>query len=101
DSAAKEAAAWLEQKYDAGLPPFFTPTSRWTYVGFPEIIKAQSDGFSDPNVYPIDLRGMTYTYGFVGLKRLGTGQMYLISIRDKDGDAFDGGKTYRLNVTAN
>jgi hypothetical protein len=24
--------------------------------------------------------------------------MYLISIRDKDGDAFDGGKTYRLTV---
>jgi hypothetical protein len=37
----------------------------------------------------------------VGIKRLGVGQMYLISIRDKDGDAFEGGKTYRLTVPPN
>jgi hypothetical protein len=101
DAAAREAGAWLEQKYDAGLPPFFSATSRWTYVGFPEIIKAQSDSFSDPNSYPVDLRGLTYTYGFVGLKRLGVGQMYLISIRDKDGQPFDGNKNYRLTVPPN
>jgi hypothetical protein len=28
----------------------------------------------------------------------GAGQFYLISIRDKDGEAFDGAKTYRLTV---
>src|SRR5262249_44366807 len=30
-SAAREGGAMLEQKYDAGLPPFFSNTSRWTY----------------------------------------------------------------------
>ena len=35
------------------------------------------------------------------LKRLGAGQFYLISIRDKDGQAFDGDKTYRLRVPPN
>jgi len=41
---------------------------------------------------------MVYTYGYVGIKRLGTGQFYLISIRDKDGQPYDGSKTYRLTV---
>ena len=57
--------------------------------------------FADPNKYPVDARGLTYTYAFIGIKRLGAGQFYLISIRDKDGNAFDGGKTYRLTVPPN
>jgi len=100
-SAAKEGGAWLEAKYDAGLPPFFSPTSRWTYPAPPEVIKAYADGFADMNAYPLDGRGLCYSYAYIGIKRLGAGQFYTISIRDKDGEAFDGGKTYRLNVPAN
>ena len=48
--------------------------------------------------YPIDARGIAYSYAFIGIKRLGAGPFYLISISDKDGDTFDGGKTYRLTV---
>ena len=47
------------------------------------------------------MRGLTYTYAYIGIKRLGAGQFYLISIRDKDGDSFDGSKTYRLTVPPN
>jgi hypothetical protein len=101
DSAAREAGAWLETKYDAGLPPFFTDTSRWTYPAFPEVIKSYSDAFGDPNAYPLDGRGVGYSYAYIGIKRLGAGQFYSISIRDKDGDAFDGAKTYRLSVPPN
>jgi hypothetical protein len=93
-----EAKALLEQRYDAGLPPFFSETSRWTYPVPPAIAKAMSSGFTDPNDYPIDDRGLVYSYAFVGLKHLGAGQFYLISIRDKDGETFDGAKNYRLNV---
>jgi hypothetical protein len=53
------------------------------------------------NSYPVDGRGLGYSYAFIGIKRLGAGQLYAISIRDKDGEAFDGGKTYRLNVPSN
>jgi hypothetical protein len=49
----------------------------------------------------VDTRGLTYTYGFIGIKRLGTAQTYLMAIKDKEGHAFDGGKTYRLRVPAN
>ena len=101
NSAAKEAGAWLEAKYDAGLPPFFSPTSRWTAPAPPELVKEAQSGYADMNQYPIDTRGMAYSYAFIGLKRLGAGQFYAISIRDKDGDSFDGGKTYRLKVPPN
>jgi hypothetical protein len=101
DAAAKEAGAWLEAKYDAGLPPFFSPQSRWGYPAPLEVIKASQDAYADPNAYPVDQRGMAYSYAYIGIKRLGAGQFYAISIRDKDGDAFDGAKTYRLNVPAN
>jgi hypothetical protein len=100
-SAAREAGDLLEARYDAGLTPFFSTTSRWTFPAPPELIKAAQEGYSDPDAYPIDKRGMAYTYAYIGLKRLGAGQFYTISIRDKDGDPFDGGKFYRLNVPPN
>jgi hypothetical protein len=100
-SAVREAGAWLEGKYDAGLPPFFSATSRWTFPAPPDSVKAAGEAFADPNTYPTDDRGLVYSYAFVGIKRLGAGQFYLISIRDKDGASFDGGKTYRLRVPPN
>lgn len=100
-AAAREAQAFLEAKYDAGLPPFFSASSRWTYAGPPDFIKTVQNAYADPNAYPADDRGMVYSYAFVGMKRLGAGQFYLISIRDKDGEAYDGSKTYRLRVPPN
>ena len=55
-SAGREAGAWLEQKYDAGLPPFFSATSRWTFPAPPELVKAAQGSFSDPN--SVDDRGL-------------------------------------------
>jgi hypothetical protein len=100
DDAAKEAGAWLEAKYDAGLPPFWEG-GHWTYPAYPKLIEAMQNGFSDPNAYPVDERGVAYSYAYIGIKRLGAGQFYLISIKDKAGSAFDGGKTYKLTVPAN
>jgi hypothetical protein len=102
DAGAKEAKAYLENMYDrgAGTTPFFDGR-QWRSAAPPEIVKAQVTAYADPNAYPIDLRGMIYTYGFIGIKRLGTGQFYLISIRDKNGASLDGGKAYRLHVPPN
>ena len=41
----------------------------------------------DPNSYPIDERGLAYHYAYIGIKRLGAGQFYMISIKDKDGES--------------
>jgi hypothetical protein len=92
-----EAHAWMVAKYDAGPPPFYKGT-QWLYPGHPDLIKAIGERFSDPNVYLVDLRGLTYHYAYIGIKRMGAGQFYLINIRDKDGQSYDGSKTYRLHV---
>src|SRR5262245_29123041 len=101
DAGAREAGAWLEAKYDAGLPPFFSEKSRWTFPAPPEVVKAYAESFAETDAYPLDGRALGYSYAYIGIKRLGVGQMYLISIRDKDGNAFDGRKNYRLRVPPN
>ncbi len=100
-SAAREAQAWLEAKYDAGLPPFFSPTSRWTYPAPPDLVKVMQNSYADVDHYPVDSRGLAYSYAFIGIKHLGAGQFYLISIKDRDGESLDGSKAYRLRVPAN
>jgi hypothetical protein len=100
-AAVRAAGEWLEAKYDAGLPPFSSAKSRWTMPAPPELVSAVQSSYSDANAYPVDSRGLAYSYAYVGIKRLGVGQMYLISIRDRAGKSFEGGKTYRLTVPPN
>src|ERR1041384_7273507 len=46
-------------------------------------------------------RGVSYSMGYVGIKRWGGGQYYLYSIHDKDGKPLDSSATYRLGVPPN
>jgi hypothetical protein len=100
DAGAREAKAILEGMYDKGWGTFFDG-KQWRPGVAAEVIKMQATAYADPDAYPIDLRGMTYTYGYVGIKRLGAGQFYLIAIKDKNGASFDGSKSYRLTVPPN
>jgi hypothetical protein len=99
-AAAAEAKTLLEQRYEAGWPSFF-PNSQWRTPGLQEIVDGQSTTYADPDHYAVDARGLMYTYGFIGIKRLGTAQFYLLNIRDKDGKAYDGSQTYRMHVPPN
>jgi hypothetical protein len=101
NSAAQDARAFLYAKYDAGFPPYFSATNHWMYPTYPALVKAAQSSFMDIDTYPVDDRGVAYSYAFIGLKRLGVGQMYLISIKDKDGNALDGAKTYKISVPPN
>jgi hypothetical protein len=67
----------------------------------PELLAAVQKDFNEPDKYPVDPRGLTYSFAYIGIERLGAGQFYLMSIRDKDGNAFEGGKPYRMTVPAN
>jgi hypothetical protein len=100
DRAASEAHELLSQRYDAGFP-VINQGIRWFPAAMPEMVKAASSGYADPNAYPVDARGVTYTLGFTGIKRLGTAQFYLMVAKDKDGQPFEGNVTYRLTVPAN
>jgi hypothetical protein len=97
DAAAVEARAYLYDMYDRGWGAFFDGT-HWRAAAPPALAKAAGDGFTTPDAYPTDLRGMIYTLAFIGIKRLGAGQFYLLAIADKDGAALDGAATYRLRV---
>jgi len=99
-TGVREAQFLLAARYDAGMTPFYEGT-HWTYPTHPEFIKAISEDLRDPNIYPVDLRGLTYTYAYIGIKRIGAGQFYLINIKDKDGADYNGAKTYRLRVPPN
>jgi hypothetical protein len=100
DAGAKEAKAWMSARYDLGFP-VINPGIRWFPAARPEFVKAVQGGYADVAQYPVDARGITYTLGFTGIKRLGTAQYYLMDSKDKDGNAFDGASTYRLTVPAN
>jgi len=98
--AIAEAQALLEARYDAGMPEF-NPGIHWTLPAMPDVIASYGTSYGDPNAYPVDSRGLGYTYAFVGIRKLGAAQFYLISIKDKDGRPYEGSKSYRLRVPAN
>ncbi len=100
DASARQAHAELAARYDAGFYRM-VPEYRWFPAAMPEVVRAVSTGYGNPDEYPVDARGVTYTLGFTGIKRIGTAQFYLMVNKDKDGKDFDGGKRYRLTVPAN
>lgn len=100
NAAAKGALEYIEAMYDAGFPRL-NPDAHWGIPAMPELVKAGSSGYVETDIYPVDARALTYSIGYVGIKRLGTAQIYLISGKDKDGNALSGAETYQLHVPAN
>ncbi|MEW6438698.1 MAG: DUF1254 domain-containing protein [Pseudomonadota bacterium] len=100
DHAANEAHDWLSRQYDAGFP-VMNAGIRWFPAARADVVRAVSTGYANVDEYPVDARGVTYTLGFTGIKRIGTAQFYLMVAHDKTGAPFDGNKMYRLTVPAN
>jgi hypothetical protein len=100
NAAAGEARALLERRYEGAFTPYFD-SARWALPAPPDYAKAAQGGFSDPNAYPFDSRGMVFTFAFFSPKHLGEGQFYLMTVKDKDGQNLDGSNSYRLTVPAN
>ncbi len=100
NAAAREAHAWLSDQYDQGFP-VMNAGIRWFPAARADFAKSVQNGYADNDIYMVDVRGVSYTLGFTGIKRLGTAQFYLITSKDKDGNPFDGAGTYRLTVPPN
>ncbi len=102
NDAAREAQAWLVARYEAWLSstPFYEGR-HWALPGSPELLEGQATFFGKPDVYPVDFRGVTFSYAYFTPKHLGTGSSYLLTIADTDGRLLDGGTAYRLTVPAN
>ena len=98
--SAREAHAILELAYENAFTPFFA-AGRWSLPADPQYIKSAQSGYTEADAYPIDARGVIFSFAFFTPKTSGTGSFYLMDISDKDGAAFNGGNTYRLTVPAN
>jgi hypothetical protein len=101
NDAAREAHAWLVAQYEASFSSPYYDGAHWALPGSRELLEGQATFFAKPDVYPVDVRGVTFSYAYFTPKHLGTGSSYLLAIADKDGQLLDGAATYRLTVPAN
>lgn len=99
EQAASEAKALLDLRYEALFKPYYEG-GRWALPVAPDVIEGLANNFSKPGAYPLDDRGAFYSFAFSSVKHLGSGQFYLVAIRDKDGKPFSGAESYRLSVPA-
>ncbi|MFL5021159.1 MAG: DUF1254 domain-containing protein [Microvirga sp.] len=100
EAAAKEAQAWLSQRFDTVFVPYFEGT-RWALPAAPGLVEASSTFYETPDSYPIDARALTDYWAFSTVKHLGAGQFYLMGSKDRQGQPLEGGSNYRLAVPAN
>lgn len=101
NKAGAEAKAWIDGLYERMFTPPFYPGTHWALPVSAAVIEGQSDGYAKRDEYPIFARGTTYSMAFIGIKHLGSGQFYLVSLKDKQGKSLDGKRTYRLTFPAN
>jgi hypothetical protein len=96
-----EAHAWFQSVYENVFVHPFNEGTHWAVPASPEFAKAVQSDYADPDSYPLDTRGLTYSFAFFSAKHFGAGQYYLMTINDKAGKLFDGAASYHLNVPAN
>jgi hypothetical protein len=99
--AAREVHEWIDLWYETVFSPPYYEGTRWAVPILHEVMTGLATSFANPDTYPVDGRGLTYSYAFFSPKHPGGGQFYLMAIKDKQGGALDGYNTYRLTVPAN
>ncbi len=98
--AIAEARRWLDRRYEAVFTTSFNDGKQWVLPAPPGVGEGMMTNFADPDSYPVDGRGVAYSMAYFSAKHLGTGQYYLMTIRDRDRKPLEGRSTYRLNVPA-
>jgi len=101
NEAALEAHDLLVTRYEESFSSSYKGDTRWTLPALRAVIQGQETFFANPDVYPIDDRGVAYSYAYFCPKHTGAGSAYLVTIADKNGQLLDGSATYRLNVAPN
>jgi hypothetical protein len=99
--AIAEAHAWLDHRYESVFTTSFNEGQQWVLPALPGVSEGMMTNFASPDAYPVDGRGVAYSMAFFSAKHLGSGQYYLMTIRDKDHKPLDGGGVYKLSVPAN
>lgn len=100
-AAITDAHQWLKLEYAAVFDPPFYEGTNWALPAKPDMVKAMSTNYEDTSNYPVKGKAIAYSMAYFSAKHLGTGQFYLMTIRDKDDKPLDGSKLYRLHLPAN
>lgn len=101
NAAIKDAHQFLDDKYEAIFKPPFYDGTNWALPASQDVVKAIMANYSVPNIYPVSERAISYSMAYFSAKHLGTGQFYLMTIKDDKGQEFDGSKLYQLHLAAN
>ncbi|SEN62855.1 Uncharacterized conserved protein [Flavobacterium sp. CF108] len=100
NAAIKDAHTWIDSEYENAFKiPFYNGT-KWALPVSQDFVKSIGSNYSIPNLYPVRERAIAYSIAYFSAKHLGTGQFYLISIKDDKGQEFDGSKLYKLHLPA-
>jgi hypothetical protein len=101
NDAILEARAWIDLRYEDVFTSPFYEGAHWALPASSEVVEGLQANFDTPDQYPVDARGVAFSFAFFSAKHLGAGQFYLMTIKDRAGRSFDGTSTYRLHVPAN
>jgi len=101
EDAAREVHEWIDFRYETVFSPPYYEGTWWAVPILHEVMTGLATSFANPDSYPVDGRGLTYSYAFFSPKHPGGGQFYLMAIKDKHGGMLDGCSTYRLTVPPN
>ncbi|MDH7461033.1 DUF1254 domain-containing protein [Chitinophagaceae bacterium 26-R-25] len=101
EAAIADAHKWVDAQYEATFKhPFYEGTG-WALPADPQTTKGIMENYADPANYPVDGRAVIYSMAYFSTKHLGTGQFYLLNIKDNTGKRFDGSKLYHLHLSPN
>ncbi len=90
NDALQEAHAWLDTQYEAAYSPPFYDGTHWALPISKELAEGDADVVRRPGRVPLDARAVAYHFAFFSAKHYGTGQFYLIAIKDSKGEALEG-----------
>jgi len=100
NAAIKDAHNWIDKKYEKIFTPPFYEGTNWALPASQDVVKAIMSNYQAPNIYPVDERAISYSMAYFSAKKLGTGQFYLMSVKDNNDQQFDGSKLYKLHLPA-
>jgi hypothetical protein len=69
--AMQEAHAWLDIHYEGVFAGTFYDDARWALPAPPELVEATTTSFSNADSYPVDDRGVAYSWAFFSAKTVG------------------------------
>jgi hypothetical protein len=101
DAAARDAFALLDAQFEQLFDTPFAPGASWAFVASPTYGEQAIANFPDPDIYMVDERGLVFSFVFFAPRRLGEGQFWTMSHKDKAGAPLVGDASYRLRVPPN